>query len=67
MDKVIYKIPGLINDNYNFISVSDKTVDIITNQISEGENVYKTDKSDLFQQDVKVIAKEGKLYYLPEE
>lgn len=67
LNKVIYKLPGLVNENYNFKHVSSKTVSIIANQIAEDENVHKIDKSDLFQQDVKVIAKEGKLYYLPEE
>lgn len=67
LNKVIYKIPGLVNENYNFKPISDETVEIIANQITEGENVYKIERGDLFQNKVKVIAKEGKLYYFPEE
>ncbi|UJF16273.1 hypothetical protein LZ578_03855 [Jeotgalibaca sp. MA1X17-3] len=67
LNKVIYNLPGLVNESYNFKTVSNETVGIITNQIAQGENMNKIEKNDLFQQDVKVIVKEGKLYYLPED
>lgn len=66
-DRIIYKLPGLINEDYNFKIVSEKTADMISNQINNNEISQKKKKFDLFQKDVKVIVKEGKLYYLPED
>lgn len=65
-DGFIHKLPGLINDDYNFRPISERTADIIATQVSTYEIPRKMETVDLFQEDVRVIAKEGKLYYLPE-
>lgn len=58
---------GLINDDFNYKKMSTRTVSLIEHQ-SEGDSVIKSIKeTDLFQENVRLIAKEGKLYYLPSE
>lgn len=58
---------GLIKDDFNYMKMSTRTVSLIEHQ-SEGGSVIKSIKAtDLFQEDVRLIAKEGKLYYLPSE
>ena len=66
-DSIIHAIPALINEEKKYRSVSDKTV----NKIVAQSNGYVAPENltpiDLFQEDVKIIAKEGKIYYLPNE
>lgn len=58
---------GLINDDFNYKKMSTRTVSLIEHQ-SECDSVIKSIKeTDLFQENVRLIAKEGKLYYLPSE
>ena len=65
-DGFIHKLPGMIKEDYNFRPLSGKTADIITAQVSDYKTPRKMETIDLFQKDVRVIAKEGRLYYLPE-
>jgi hypothetical protein len=60
-------IPGWIDEEHNFRSVSKKTVKKIVAQTKGYDIPQKTDSVDLFQEDVKIIAKEGKIYYLAQE
>lgn len=66
-DSIIHAIPALINEEKKYRSVSDKTV----NKIVAQSNGYVAPENltpiDLFQEDVKIIAKEGKIYYLPDD
>lgn len=39
---------------------------MIRNQISGNISEYRHDQSELYQQDVNLISKGGKVYYLPE-
>ena len=59
-------IPALFDDDLHYKSISKSTVKMISKQ--SHENVPRTPESetDLFQEDVRLIAKDGKLYYLPE-
>jgi hypothetical protein len=59
-------IPALFNDELHYKGIPKSTVAMIAKQ-SEGmyAAVSKGDP-DLFREDVRLIAKEGKLYYLPE-
>ena len=66
-DGLIHKLPGLINDDYNYRSISESTAAMINNQTSECDNTYQSSLSSLFKEDVKLIAKDGKVYYLPEK
>lgn len=62
---IIKPIAWLINDEFNYITINEATATMIEDQTKSEVNLDKTDIIDLFQQDIKVIAKEGKLYYLP--
>lgn len=57
---------GLINDDFNYRKISQGTVNLLENQIEGGVKLKPSDISDLFHEDVRLIAKEGRLYYLPE-
>ena len=63
-DKVIHFILGLINDDWNFRSISEKTAYMIDSQ-AEGHSVSHHDNSDFYLEDVQMISKDGKVYYLP--
>lgn len=64
-DGVIHFIPGLFNDDLNFRTIDEKTVDMITDQASVKSIVHPQDTSDLYAEDVQLISKDGKIYYLP--
>jgi hypothetical protein len=64
LDKVIHFIPGLINDDWNFCSISEKTACMIDCQAS-GRAELHHDNSDFYLEDVQLISKGGKVYYLP--
>ncbi len=63
-DKAIHFIPGLINDEWNFRSISERTAGMIDSQVG-GHNELHHDNSDLYVEDVQLISKDGKVYYLP--
>ena len=65
IDGVIHFVPGLFNDNLNFRSIEAGTAEMIQTQ-SEGKQVtYEHDTSDLYSEDVQLIIKDDKIYYLP--
>lgn len=64
LDGVIYFIPGLINEENKFCSISNNTVKKIIAQTNGYTGRQNIDPIDLFQEDVRIIAKEGKIYYL---
>lgn len=64
-DGIIHMVPGLINEDSKYRSISDNTVKKIVAQINGYDVPQKTDRTDLFQEDVKLVAKGGKIYYLP--
>ena len=64
-DGVIHFVPGLFNDNLNFRSIEASTAEMIQTQ-SEGKQVtYEHDTSNLYSEDVQLIIKGDKVYYLP--
>ena len=65
-DGVIHFIPGLFNDDFNFRSIEKKTAKMITAQASGHESLHFVDTSELYAEDVQLISKDGKIYYLPE-
>lgn len=65
-DSVIHFIPGLFNDDFNLRSIENKTVKMIIEQVSGHELLHVEDKSELYAEDVQLISKDGKIYYLPE-
>lgn len=65
-DGVIHVLPGLFNDDFNFRTIEKKTARMITAQASGHESSHVMDTSELYAEDVQLISKDGKIYYLPE-
>ena len=65
LDGVIHFIPGLFNDDLKFMAIDEKTAGMITDQISGQSFEHCYDTSDLYAEDVQLISKDGKIYYLP--
>lgn len=65
-DGVVHFIPGLFNDDLNFRGIEERTASMITEQKIGHDSAHKMDKSELYAEDVQIISKDGKLYYLPE-
>ena len=49
----------------NFHSIEKKTASMIAEQSSGHETLHKADTSELYAEDVQLISKDGKIYYLP--
>lgn len=64
-DGIVHFIPGLFNDDLNFRSIEKKTANMIAEQSSGHETSHKADTSELYAEDVQLISKDGKIYYLP--
>lgn len=67
-DGAIHYVPGLINKKLNFREIDQDTVAMIGLQVS-GTNDFQVPKqtqTELYQEDVQLISKNGKVYYLPE-
>lgn len=53
------------SDNYNFKHIEKRTVNIIKSQMLGHNKDYLKSTSDLYNEDVQLISKNGKIYYLP--
>lgn len=62
-----HSIIGFIanDDSYNFKSMEKKTIDMIKEQELGHNKNYPIDTSELYNEDVQLIAKNRKIYYLP--
>ena len=65
-DGVVHFIPGLFNDDLNFRGLEERTANMIAAQKIGYDSTHKMDKSELYAEDVQLISKDGKIYYLPE-
>lgn len=65
-DGIIHFIPGLIKNELNFREIDKNTVNIIGDQIYGNSSSYQHKQSELYKEDVQLISKEGKIFYLPE-
>lgn len=65
-DKAIHFLPGFFNHNFNFRSIEKKTANMIATQSTGHELLHEVDTSELYAEDVQIILKDGKIYYLPE-
>ncbi len=66
IDGVVHFLPGLFNDDFNFRAIEKSTAKMIDAQTSGHDDLHHHDITDLYAEDVHIIAKNGKLYYLPE-
>lgn len=64
-DRAIHWVPGLIDKKQNYRPIEEKTAKMITTQITGQEIEHKQGASELYSEDVQIISKDGKYYYLP--
>ena len=64
-DGAVHFIPGLFKDALNYRAIKEDTAEMIKTQ-SVG-TMYEYDTTDLYSEDVQLISKNGKTYYLPTE
>lgn len=64
-DKVIHSPLNLIDEKYNYRSIDENTTKMIKGQSSKFEIQSNYNTSELYNEDVQIISKGGKLYYLP--
>lgn len=67
VEGLVMKIPALFNDNLHFKAISKRTVDMISSQSDSYSTKKPSDDTDLFQEDVRLVAKNGRLYYVPQK
>ena len=65
IEGLFWTIPALFNDDLNYKEVSKKTISMIANQSARHNTAPSNVDPDLFKEDVCLIAKDGKVYYLP--
>ena len=58
---------GLFNDDFNYKKMSQSTIARIEHQAENASTVKGVEEDDLYQEDVRLIAKDGKLFYLPQQ
>ena len=66
LEGVLMRAFGLFDDDLNYKKMSDQTTTMIEHQENGNTGAQMSGEDDLFQEDVRLIAKDGKLYYLPE-
>lgn len=64
-DGVIHSIPGVFNYKFNFRSIDKSTASLITIQTSGHKETHLQHTTHLYAEDVQLISKDGKVYYLP--
>lgn len=65
-DGIIHFIPGLIKNEFNFRAIDKSIANIIDEQVYGNGSSHQQEQSELYLEDVQLIAKDGKVYYLPE-
>jgi len=64
-DSMIHWLPGLFNNDENYIAVNDTTIEMIAAQSSLPDTSPELDATERYSENVQVISKDEKLYYLP--
>ena len=67
LDGAIHFIPGLFNDNFNFKAIEENTAEMIKTQSEEHHDLREYNTTELYSEDVQLIVKGEKLYYLPSD
>ena len=65
-DGFIHLLPGLFNNDLNFRAIEKDTAAMIASQTLSSDETTQQDNSDLYAEDVQLISKDGKIYYLPQ-
>ena len=64
-DGIIHGFLGLFNDDQNYRSIPHNIVSLIQSQTTEYLPDFSIPSTDPFSEDIHLISKDGKLYYLP--
>lgn len=65
-DGALHFIPSLFRDELKYKAIAQNTASMIISQSADYEEMHHCDTSDLYAEDVQLIARDGKIYYLPE-
>jgi len=65
VDGILHKVPGMIRKELNYRPVSKDVVEIITKHLTTADKHRNVSTKEVFDENVKLIGKEGKIYYLP--
>ena len=65
VDSILNKVPGMIRKELNYRPVSKDVVEIITKHLTTADKRRNVSTKEVFDENVKLIGKEGKIYYLP--
>ena len=63
VEKIIFKLPSLVKEDWGYKKVDKKTVKMISNQSTAIK--LTPEYNDLFNEEVVLVHKDGKVYYLP--
>ncbi len=67
IEGVLMTIPGLLDNDLNYIELKEETVAQIKHQVAPVPVLNPAIGGDYYQEDVRLIAKDGKLFYLPQQ
>ena len=65
LDRVLMSVPSVFNKEVIYKDISEQTASLIRQQLCLPSKIVPNEDTDLLKDDVRLIAKEGKLYYLP--
>lgn len=60
-------VPALVNDDLKYKRISGHTVHLINSQRYGTTEIKQKNDQDLYNEDVRLIENNGKMYYLPPE
>lgn len=66
IDRAVMIVPGVFNDDLNYMRISGSTTKMIKGQMNGFERPIPIIEDEPYEQDVEIFAIEGKMYYLPE-
>ena len=67
IEGVLMTLPGLLDNDLNYIELKEETVAQIKHQVAPVPVMNSAIDGDYYQEDVRLIAKDGKLFYLPQQ
>ena len=65
VEGALMTVPAVFNHDLKYKAISESTASMIKKQRDANVGIKQSDNQDLFNEDVKLIAKDGKMYYLP--
>ncbi len=65
LDKALHALPSLFDEEHKYKTIHKNVVEMITKQTTVDTFKQNKEENDFFQEAITIIAKEGKVYYLP--